>query len=161
MNKPAGSTKRSEDISGSLTHHLRMLAVIQGFRKRRNPMYTIDDIANMLDNIVDEIPLELFKDLNGGIILLEEYKTHPESPGNLFILGEYHHRYDMGRYICIYYGSFMHLYRHLRPEKLRARLKETLLHEFTHHLESLAGEKGLEIQDKIDLQRYRQFYRKP
>ena len=123
-------------------------------------MYAIDDVANMLDDIVDEIPLELFKDLNGGIILLEECKSHPESIGNLFVLGEYHNRWGMGRYICIYYGSFMQIYRHLRPDALRERLKETLLHEFTHHLESLAGEKGLEIQDKIELQRYRQFYRK-
>ena len=124
-------------------------------------MYTIDEISDMLDDIVDEIPLELFKDLNGGIILLEECKSHPESMGNLFVLGEYHHRQGMGRYIIIYYGSFMRLYQHLRPEQLRARLKETLLHEFTHHLESLAGEKGLEIQDKLDLQRYRQLHRRP
>jgi len=123
-------------------------------------MYTIDDVADLLSDIVDEIPADFFKELNGGIILLDECKAHPASTGNLFILGEYHRRHDMGRYICIYYGSFARLYPHLDMDALRKRLKDTLVHEFTHHLESLAGERGLEIQDKIRLHKYRQLHKK-
>ena len=124
-------------------------------------MYTVDEVSDMLDEIVDEIPSDLFKDLNGGIILLDECKPHPEGIGNMFILGEYHYSRGMGRYICIYYGSFMRLFSHYTEDRLKARLRETLLHEFTHHLESLAGEKGLEIQDAIDLEKYRRRYKKP
>jgi len=119
-------------------------------------MYTIDEVNDMLDDIADEIPQALFQDLNGGIVLLEECEAHPESQGDLFILGQYRHRYDMGRSICIYYGSFMQIYGYLPKEQLKEKLKETLLHEFTHHWESLAGEKDLEIEDAIQMYQYRQ-----
>ena len=33
-----------------------------------------------------------------------------------------------------------------------------ILHEFRHHLESLAGERDLEIEDEIEISRYK--YRK-
>ena len=33
--------------------------------------------------------------------------------------------------------------------------KTNILHEFTHHLESLAGERGLEFQDHTDMKKYR------
>jgi len=122
-------------------------------------MYTIDDVEKMLDQIADEIPDDFFKDLNGGVILLEESKTHPQSAGDLFIMGEYVHRQDMGRYICIYYGSFMRVYGGAPEHVLYAQLRTTLLHEFTHHLESLAGERGLEIRDEIKLNEYRRIHR--
>jgi predicted Zn-dependent protease with MMP-like domain len=123
-------------------------------------MYTIDEVSEILDDIVDEIPEDFFKDLNGGIILLEECKPHPENIGSMYILGEYHHSRAMGRYICIYYGSFMRLFSYYTKDKLRERLRETIIHEFTHHLESLAGEKGLEIQDAINLEKYRRLHKK-
>jgi hypothetical protein len=61
----------------------------------------------------------------------------------------------MGRYIIIYYGSFVALYAHSKPEKIRKELWETLLHEFTHHIESLAGARGLEIKDELEMARLR------
>ena len=117
--------------------------------------YTIDDVSEMLNDIVDEIPADFFKDLNGGVILMEECKFHPSGHGDLFILGEYHFNRAMGRYIYIYFGSFMRLYGSLPKELLRERLKDTLVHEFTHHLESLAGERNLEIHDKVNMEKYK------
>ena len=61
----------------------------------------------------------------------------------------------MGRLIRIYYGSFEKLFGYLEEEELKEKLRETLFHEFTHHLESLAGERDLEIQDAKQLARYR------
>jgi len=72
----------------------------------------------------------------------------------LYILGEYR-RSSSGRNIAIYYGSFKKAYNGLSYENLRKKLKNTLLHEFTHHLESLAGERDLEIKDAENIQRYR------
>ena len=117
-------------------------------------MFTIDDVENMLNRIAEEIPDEFFKYLNGGVILLDECLPHPQSTGNLYILGQYNHRHDTGRHICIYYGSFMRLYANATEEVLREQLRKTLLHEFTHHLESLAGERGLEIKDQIRINEY-------
>ncbi len=118
-------------------------------------MYTIDQVQEMLCRIADEIPEDFYKGLNGGIVLLEETLSHPESRGDLFILGQYHKRHDMGRSINIYYGSFMRLHGHLPEEELYEKLRSTLLHEFTHHLESLSGERDLEIKDEIKIHEYK------
>jgi predicted Zn-dependent protease with MMP-like domain len=116
---------------------------------------SIDEINNILDEIVLEIPKEFFYELNEGIVLLPEFKLHKmsndESP--LYILGEYHVSIT-GRHIRIYYGSFLKVYPNRSIEFLRSRLKETLLHEFTHHLESLAGEYDLVKKDTNDLIKY-------
>lgn len=117
----------------------------------------IDVMHQILDKIAEEIPAELFQDLNQGIILLPEYKIHPESRGTnrLYIMGEYV-RSMAGRHIVIYYGSFEKVYSGYSIETIEEKLRETLYHEFIHHLESLAGEKDLEIEDKINLAKYKE-----
>jgi hypothetical protein len=62
----------------------------------------------------------------------------------------------MGRYIAIYYGSFIRLYGHFSREAMQNELRRVLIHEFTHHIESLAGERGLEMKDAEELEKYRQ-----
>lgn len=116
----------------------------------------IEEIHKMLDEIAEEIPQKFFEDLNEGIILLPKYKLHPESRSSdrLYIMGEYR-KSITGRNIAIYYGSFERVYYGVSKERLRQILKDTLLHEFTHHLESLAGERGLEIKDAEKLRRYK------
>lgn len=120
---------------------------------------TIDEVHEILDEISQDIPEEFFKNLNEGIILLPEYKLHSESRKNkkLYIMGEYSISIT-GRRISIYYGSFKKLYCGVSIEVLKRKLRETLIHEFTHHLESLGGERGLEIKDQDDLQKYRDIY---
>jgi len=115
----------------------------------------IEEFDLLLGEIADEVPGELFRRLNGGIILREESKLHPQGTGDLFIMGEYVSRHDMGRCIIIYYGSFLCAYGHLPRHALREKLRATLLHELTHHLESLAGERGLELKDRQQLEEYR------
>ena len=118
-------------------------------------MITLEEFDLMLSEIADEIPAQFLGGLSGGIILREESKLHPEGAGDLYIMGEYHNRRDMGRCICIYYGSFMRTHGWLPPEALRGRLRATLLHELTHHLESLAGERGLEVKDRLQIEEYK------
>lgn len=109
-------------------------------------MVTIDDMQKMLDDITSDFPQELFSELNGGIILLPDAKLNPVGK-NLYVLGEYNRGGILGRYISIYYGSFEKVYGYIDEKRLNEKLTHTLKHEFTHHLESLAGEKGLEIKD--------------
>lgn len=119
-------------------------------------MVTIDEAQIMLDEIAEELPAGIYKDLNGGILLLPEAKMSPHAVSNdLYILGEYQSGGSMGRLIKIYYGSFAKLFGHLEGDAFKSRLRETLFHEFTHHLEGLAGEKDLEIEDEKQLRRYR------
>jgi len=116
---------------------------------------SLEEMESILDEATVEFPQELFKELNGGILLFPETKLNPVGRKNdLFILGEYHSGGNMGRYIVIYYGSFMKVYGRLEKEALRDKLIHTLKHEFTHHLESLAGERGLEIEDARFLKEY-------
>jgi len=118
-------------------------------------MISIDETEIMLDEIATELPQVFYKNLNGGIILLPESKYHAKSTGNdLYIMGEYHIGGNLGRYIAIYYGSFSSVYGNLSPEALKEKLRHTLKHEFRHHLESLAGEKDLEIEDARDIAKY-------
>lgn len=115
----------------------------------------IDEVQDILEDISQEIPKEFFNELNEGIVLLPETKVHPESKGeSLLILGQYSRSFT-GRNIKIYYGSFKKVYRGTSMDNLYEELKHTLLHEFTHHLESLADERGLEIKDEIKLNKYR------
>jgi len=118
-------------------------------------MLSIEEMDTMLDEIATELPSEFYKELNGGIILLPEAKLHNKSVGNdLYILGEYHRDRSLGRFIAIYYGSFSNVYGHLSKEQLKEQLKHTINHEFRHHLESLAGERELEIEDAHDIANY-------
>ena len=117
-------------------------------------LFSINEINEMLDDIVEEMPNELFRELNGGVSLLPETKLSAAAPdGGLYTLGEY--RCDqMGRYIVLYYGSICAVHYSDTREELRADLKKLLAHELTHHMESLAGERGLEIEDKRKLDEY-------
>ncbi|MBI9012079.1 MAG: metallopeptidase family protein [Clostridiales bacterium] len=118
-------------------------------------MITIDEMEVMLEEIANDFPKELYNKLNGGIILLPEEKQSPMSKkDDLYILGQYHVDRMMGRYIVIYYGSFVRLFGTLNYEILKAKLIHTLKHEFIHHLESLAGEHGLEIEDRRFIEEY-------
>ncbi|MDR1067140.1 MAG: metallopeptidase family protein [Clostridiales bacterium] len=116
-------------------------------------MYSFDETAEALDEIARSLPEEIYRDLNGGVNLILDEKAHPSGDG-MFILGEYRRDSHLGRFINIYYGSFMRLFADLPPDKLRERLRETLTHEFTHHLESMAGERDLEIEDAMKLRDY-------
>jgi len=117
-------------------------------------LFTIEEINEMLDEVAAELPEGVFKDLNGGVSLLDESKRSNKDPdGNLYTLGEYR-RDQMGRYIVIYYGSLIAIYGHSSQKKMRKHLRDVLTHELTHHLESLAGDRSLEIEDEQDMLDY-------
>jgi predicted benzoate:H+ symporter BenE len=118
-------------------------------------MICIDEMQGLLDELAEELPEELYMELNGGILLLPEAQVSEYAKANdLYILGEYVHDYAMGNYIVIYYGSFAKLFSHLSAAALKDELRKTLHHEFTHHLEALAGEQALEIWDEEQLEKY-------
>ena len=117
-------------------------------------MFSIDRVQEMLEEIAMGFPEAFFEELNGGISLLPDLKYSPHARANdLYILGEYR-RDVMGRYIIIYYGSFIRVHGHLPEPAFYEQLRKTVAHEFTHHLEDLAGERGLEVQDEEDLMDY-------
>lgn len=112
----------------------------------------IRQVGNILDMLAEELPEEFYRDLNGGILLVPEEKISPYGD-DLRIMGEYSVS-SMGRMIKIYYGSFEKMYSWMDEEQLTEELREVLRHEFTHHIESLAGERGLEIKDEVQIREY-------
>ena len=118
-------------------------------------MISFDEMGTILDALAEELPQDFYQKLNGGILLLPQIEYHPKSvSGDLYVLGRYYNSPDMGRHIEIYYGSFRALFGHLSDEALRIKLRETLRHEFRHHLEWLSGERDLEIEDEAYLADY-------
>ena len=117
-------------------------------------MYSIEEVNDILDEIAAELPEEIFSELNGGVSLLPETKPSAADPdGGLYTLGEYC-RDQMGRYIVLYYGSIRAVHGGESAESFRANLKKLLAHELTHHIESLAGERDLEIEDERYISEY-------
>ena len=118
-------------------------------------MIDIDEVQDMLDDLAEEMPEIFYKDLNEGILLLPEAMISPYAQhDDLYTMGQYRRDASMGRLIIIYYGSFAKMYGHLTREQLKVKLREVLRHEFRHHIESLAGERGLEIEDEKQINEY-------
>ena len=118
-------------------------------------MITIDAMQDIVEAIADELPDAFFAELNGGILLLEDTVLAPEArEDDLYTMGEYCEDPLMGNYIVLYYGSISQICQGMSEADIRAEIRATLLHEFTHHLESLSGEYGLEIEDEQALRAY-------
>lgn len=119
---------------------------------------TIGEYQRMLDRIAESLPEDFFTGLNGGIVIAEREKLHSRSlPGRpLYILGEYHYGGAEGRYITMYYGSFIRAKGSLRGSRAEEELRRVLLHEFRHHLETRAGEHDLEYEDAACIAEYEQ-----
>lgn len=120
-------------------------------------MVDIDRFFEMLTEVCEELPDEFFRELHQGVLLEEALKISPHARAeDLYIMGEYRRAY-YGNQITIYYGSFERAYSHLDEEALKDRLRETVRHEFRHHMEHLSGMYGadsLEREDRIQMRRY-------
>ena len=119
---------------------------------------SFEEVGALLDDYADTFPAVLFEELNGGVNLLEDTVADPEFPEEeMYIMGEYITDV-LGNYINLYYGSFAALFADADDEELYDELYTTLSHEFTHHLESLAGERGLEVRDELEWMEFRDLY---
>lgn len=118
---------------------------------------SFDEVGILLDEMAEKFPKEFYADLNGGILLLPDVRRDEAFPDEeLFFMGEYCHD-QMGKYINLFYGSFKTLAKDedWTREDWEDELYETLAHEFTHHIEGLAGERGLEIKDEEFMSQFR------
>ncbi len=117
-------------------------------------MIDFEKCAQMLDEIADSMPYELYRDLNAGISLLPQTKIHPQARNNdLFILGEYIQN-SLGNAIVFYYGSIAKVYGYLSDDMLYKNLVKILHHEVRHHNEYLAGCDDLGLIDKQQIDEY-------
>ena len=117
---------------------------------------TYEQMGDWLDEIAQEFPEAFFEELDGGIQLEEGELPDPDfPPGEMYIMGEYCH--DMlGRYILLYYGSFVQLFREESEEVWKDEIFATVAHEFTHHMEETAGLHALDDKDAEFLRQARE-----
>ena len=121
---------------------------------------TIDEVNDCLDEMAEGFPEALFRELNGGVCLLEEAVPDPDfPPGEMYILGEYCDD-CLGRYINLYFGSFSALAQleDWARGTWEAELRTTLSHELTHHMEQRSGLHALDDRDAEELAAWRQEY---
>lgn len=117
-------------------------------------MITFDECGEMLDEIADSMPQQLYRELNGGIVLQPNARLHPCAVNNdLYILGVYVHD-NLGRYIVIYYGSFVKVLSNKPKAEYYSLLSKTLKHEVLHHNEFLAGCNDLVLYDDKHIEQY-------
>ncbi len=117
-------------------------------------MISYEECGEMLDEIADKLPRELYRELNGGIVLDRSFRVHPCAVNNdLYILGVYI-RDNLGKRIVLYYGSFIRVFRNKSKEEYYAHLEKTLRHEVLHHNEFLAGCNDLVFYDDKRIEDY-------
>lgn len=107
-------------------------------------MVSFEEAGAMLDEIADDLPREIYENLNGGVNLIPARKT---DESGLLVMGMYFVD-QMGRHVELYYGSFCEAFPDATAEVCRRELAKTLKHELTHHLENQAWDRTLEKWDE-------------
>ena len=124
-------------------------------------MLDFDSFTKLVDEEVALLPAYVHNELNGGVLVDSETYLHPgRVADDLYILGTYNVDPILGRQIVIYYGSFIATLRDAPESAYRKRIRETVRHEFLHHLETNAGlfSKGslIEEDDKRMMEYYKE-----
>lgn len=103
-------------------------------------MIDFEDFAEIVMEEVDLLPEYVHDGLNGGVLVDSSVYLHPgRVADDLYILGTYSVDPILGKQIVIYYGSFISTLRDAPESVYRNKIRETVRHEFLHHLETKAG----------------------
>lgn len=122
---------------------------------------TYEEFERRAHEIFDEIPEE-YREGVDGLVVERRAVLHPTLP-EIYTLGEcvtetypsdYGGAGEVRSFVHLYYGSFLRLSRLDEEWDWEEELFETVTHEVRHHLESLALEDALEVQDWVEDQNF-------
>ncbi len=120
-------------------------------------MISIEKYKIIVSELMDELPIEFFQQLTGGVVISEATVIPDYARGNdLFTLGQYQ-VFSGIRQITLFKGSFDRAYPQADDAEARSKLRGILRHEFRHHMESLGGlhnSTSLEAEDELKKQAY-------
>ena len=121
-------------------------------------MIDFDEFTKIVEDEIKLLPSYVFEDLNGGVIVDEKAYLHPKRlADDLYIMGTYSTSPVMGKQIKIYYGSFAATMGNSSTKRVQEKVRDTLRHEFLHHMETQAGFFGdgtLIDEDKKSMENY-------
>lgn len=121
-------------------------------------MLSFEDFTRILNEEVKALPEYVHEKLNGGVLADSSVYLHPgRVADDLYIFGTYSADPVFGKQIVLYYGSFAAVLGDSSESAYREKIRETVRHEFLHHLETRAGlySKGtLAEEDAIKMQEY-------
>ena len=121
-------------------------------------MLSFEDFTRILNEEVKALPEYVHEKLNGGVLADSNVYLHPgRVADDLYIFGTYSADPVFGKQIVLYYGSFAAVLGASSESAYREKIRETVRHEFLHHLETRAGlySKGtLAEEDAIKMQEY-------
>ena len=91
---------------------------------------------------LDLLPRYCFDELTGGVLAEERAMLSPDRVADdLYVLGLY--TWSMlGKQVKLFYGSFTEVIGPAAEDVYREKIRETIRHEFRHHMETRAGEFG-------------------
>lgn len=124
-------------------------------------MITFEEFARIAREEVDILPEYVHDELNGGVLADPNTYLHPgRLADDLYILGTYSVDHVFGKQIVLYYGSFVSTLGNATESVYRDKIRETVRHEFRHHLETRAGlyYKGSLIEE--DTRRMEEYYKR-
>jgi predicted Zn-dependent protease with MMP-like domain len=122
---------------------------------------TFEEFERRAREVFAEIPPE-FRAGVDGLEVERGIAFHPTLPG-VYTLGEcktesYPTEFggagEVRSIVVLYYGSFLRLSREEPEWEWEEEIFETVTHEVRHHLESLASEDALEVQDWVEDQNF-------
>lgn len=126
---------------------------------------TLDRFTEIAEEELAMLPDYVHEELNGGVIVDPKVYPHPRRLAeDLYILGTYSTDPILGKQIVLFYGSFLVTMPRAGEERFRAQIRDTLRHEFLHHLETRAGLFGrgtLVEEDENRMMRYYLAHREP
>lgn len=106
-------------------------------------------IAEFIDYVTyvseKEIPPILLKDLNLGIQVSPKLQEDDEEK-DYYIMGEYIEN-ELGNQVVLYYGSFFYFLDGETLSTWKQEIMDTIKHELIHHIESMAGQEDLALQE--------------
>ena len=101
---------------------------------------TFDRFTEIAEEELALLPEYVHEELNGGVLTDPGMYLHPgRVADDLYILGTYTTDPVMGKQIVLYYGSFRSVLGDSPESVYREKIRETVRHEFLHHLETKAG----------------------
>ncbi|MBQ8305740.1 MAG: metallopeptidase family protein [Blautia sp.] len=122
-------------------------------------MLTYEEFKDIVEEELELLPEYVYKELNGGVLVEEYTYMHPARVADdLYILGIYSVDPILGKQIRLYYGSFMATMGYRSIEDIRLQVRDTVRHEFLHHLETNAGLFGKGTLIEEDRDRMRTYY---